>query len=160
MGAGRVWRTEILQSASALMLRQGDFCQSRHCHPTHRHTSRNPCYIALSRLAQERQHHGTSWPTGHSREPALSVFIAVQTIAQVPRAPGSCTVVFGPPKDGKADSPLVSGWSVHGEDMSQAALHILPEWAEVIYRAHASLALCSGDAANHERPRVLCQAGC
>ena len=56
----------------------------------------------------------------------------VQYSVQVPRAPSSCTVMFAPPKEAEADSQSASGWSVHGEDRSQATLHILPEWAEVL----------------------------
>ncbi len=64
--------------------------------------------------------------------PFISWFEMCRISVQVPRAPSSCTVMFGPPKDAEAGSPLGSGWSVHGEDRSQAALHIMPEWAEVI----------------------------
>lgn len=61
---------------------------------------------------------------------------------QVPRAPSRCTVIFGPPKDSEAERPLASGWSVHGEDRSQAALHIMPEWAEVPQADTSLVHLC------------------
>ena len=40
--------------------------------------------------------------------------------------------MLGPPEASEADGLLVSGWSVHGGERSQAALHIMPEWAEVL----------------------------
>ena len=52
--------------------------------------------------------------------------------AQVPHAPSGCTAVFGPTKDAEAASRYPPEWSIHGGETSHAALHVSPEWAEVI----------------------------
>ncbi|CAL5222401.1 g4760 [Coccomyxa viridis] len=73
---------------------------------------------------------------------------ALPSNTQVPRAPSRCTVIFGPPKDSEAERPLASGWSVHGEDRTQAALHIMPEWAEAASGISAAMQeACAGGGA-------------
>ena len=121
----------------------------------------NPVCIALSHLAQEKAPLEVSLADRSCPcRPSLSELTNVPMMAQVPRAPSSCTVLFGPPRNGEAHSPLVSGWSIHNEDRSQAALHVMSEWVEVTYLARSSLALSSGDETNHEGSGVLCQIGC
>ena len=53
--------------------------------------------------------------------------------AQVPRAPGSCCLAFNRATDPECEDPGDSypEWTLYGEDSSHAALHIMPEWAEV-----------------------------
>ena len=53
--------------------------------------------------------------------------------AQVPRAPGSCCLAFSPVTDAEGDGKDNPGssWSVYGKIDSQAAVLIMPEWAEV-----------------------------
>ena len=161
MATGYMWRTEAPQSASALTRRQGAFCQSRHCRPKHRHSSALPSANAKIFGTGKGVYRGVAWLTGHvPYKPSLSESTRVHPVSQVPRAPSSCTVVFGPAKDGEADSPLVSEWSVHGEDRSQSALHIMPEWVEVPPLRLTSLTFSSSDKADHEGSQVLYQVLC
>lgn len=67
-------------------------------------------------------------PPGHASHDHTFVMAA-----QVPRAPGSCCLAFNPATDSDCEDKGNAGpdWTVYGEDGSHAALHIMPEWAEV-----------------------------
>ena len=71
----------------------------------------------------------------HAASPLVIIALITGCVmaAQVPRAPGSCCLAFSLVTDAEGegkDNPG-SSWSVYGEVDSQAALHIMPEWAEV-----------------------------
>lgn len=62
-------------------------------------------------------------------------------LTQVPRAPSSCCVVFGPQLVAVPEENTASGWRVHGEEASHAALQVMPEWAEVTHASAQPLQL-------------------